>query len=274
MTGTRCVYLLGRPLGHSLSVPMQDAGFAALGIDARYLALEVAPDELESALERVRQDDCLGANVTLPHKMTVGVHLDGLDELAARLGSVNTIVNRSGSLHGLNTDVGGLSDALTQIEASVAGRDCVVLGGSGAAAAAVAALGQRHPRSILVAAREPDAAARLSALSVAAHPGRLPSPELEEALGGAALVVNATSAGLDGVTSPLESLPARRDAVLLDLIYRPFPTPLMTMAAARGWAVHGGLTMLLGQGTRSFTAWTGRPAPVGAMREALLVAAG
>ncbi|HUG55755.1 MAG TPA: hypothetical protein VMJ92_01655, partial [Candidatus Limnocylindrales bacterium] len=107
-------YLIGDPVAHSLSPAMQNAAFAHAGLPHRYEALRVAARDLRAALERLRADDVLGANVTIPHKERVVRFLDTTDEEVRRLGAANTIVRRAGVLHGENTDGAGFAGALAE----------------------------------------------------------------------------------------------------------------------------------------------------------------
>src|SRR5258708_14486713 len=100
--------LIGFPVAHSLSPRMQEAGFAALGIEARYALWETPASDLAARVQALRAPDFLGANVTIPHKEAVVSLMDELDPLAERIGAVNTIVNRGGRLMGYNTDAPGM----------------------------------------------------------------------------------------------------------------------------------------------------------------------
>ena len=105
----RWACLFGQPVAHSLSPSLHNAAFAALGIDAHYEAREVAPGDLPRAVEALRAEDCLGANVTAPHKQAMLALVDELSEEARILGALNTVVNQSGRLLGANTDAAGLA---------------------------------------------------------------------------------------------------------------------------------------------------------------------
>src|SRR3989440_5885464 len=106
------VWLIGRPVAHSLSPSMHNAAFAKLGLPHRYEAKETADDQLAATLDRLRRDDILGANVTIPHKESVLRLLDEIDDEARRIGAVNTIVSRGARLIGYNTDKHGFEKAL------------------------------------------------------------------------------------------------------------------------------------------------------------------
>jgi shikimate dehydrogenase len=268
----RRVFLLGHPLGHSRSPAFQNAAFRAAGIDAVYALADIPPEEIPATVAGLRADDVYGANVTVPYKQAVIPYLDALDDDARALGAVNTIVNRGGTLFGMNTDVPGFAADLRAHGVSVAGETVVVLGAGGAARGVVAALVGLEAGRIVVANRT---LARAEAIT-ASYPGHpiattaLDAPTLPDALGSAALLVNATSSGLHGDEAPipltfLAALPS--GAAVYDLIYR--PTTLLRAATARGLRAIDGLGMLIYQGAFSWEAWTGQPAPLDAMWAAL-----
>jgi shikimate dehydrogenase len=264
--------LLAHPAGHSLSPVMHGAAFAALGIDGRYTAWDVAPASLAEAVARIRDDaDIVGCNVTVPHKRAVIASLDELTPIATRLGAVNTVVKRGGRLVGDNTDAPGFARAVAELGVPLTGATALVLGAGGAAAAVVAALVDagaavrihnrtRERADHLVARwrREGDVAAvddgALCALAQRAD-----------------WIVNTTVVGMDGGPpgSPLPRTCLPERGVVVDLVYRPRTTPLLAAAGAAGLAVQDGLPMLVHQGALAFEAWTGRPAPVEVMRAAV-----
>ncbi len=118
----RWACLIGHPVAHSLSPTLHNAAFAAVGMDADYEARDVAPEDLISAVAAFRQADCLGANVTAPHKQAVLALMDDLSEEVVALGALNTIVNQSGRLIGANTDARGLARWMRQVGIDAAGQ--------------------------------------------------------------------------------------------------------------------------------------------------------
>jgi shikimate dehydrogenase len=274
---TRVYGVLGWPVAHSRSPAMQNAAFAAAGIDATYVRFPVAPDALGDAIRGLRALGVAGANVTVPHKSAVIAHLDALDESARAVGAVNTLtIADDGTLRGANTDVGGLVRALVEAGAALAGARALVLGAGGAARAAVAGL-RGAGAHVTVAARRVEEGARLGAPTLdLADRGAL-----ADALAMADVVVQATSATMHGgptrggdaaAQAFVDALPLaalRRGALVTDLVYAPRDTLLLREARAHGARTLDGLAMLLHQGALAFELWTGIPAPVGAMRAAL-----
>ncbi|HEY3109212.1 MAG TPA: shikimate dehydrogenase, partial [Chloroflexota bacterium] len=132
----KVVGLIGYPLKHSISPRFQQAGFDFLRLPVRYEAWETPPERVGEAVARVRTPDCLGMNVTVPHKQAVMPLLDSVDEPAARIGAVNTVINRDGRLSGHNTDAEGLVRALTDVGFPLRGARVALLGAGGVARAA------------------------------------------------------------------------------------------------------------------------------------------
>ncbi len=263
--------VIGDPVGHSLSPALHGAALRALGLDATYVRWHTPAAELPARVASLRAPDVLGANVTVPHKQAVMALLDTVSPLARRAGAVNTVVHRDGRLSGDNTDVAGFSLALTEARADIAGRAALVLGAGGAARAVVLALEGLAVASITVANRDPERARRLAA-DLAPTPVRVVGTDATTLAGEVArcsLLVNATAAGwhADETPLPLDLLDCLGgDAVVYDLTYR--DTALLAAARARGLAAADGLGMLVHQGARALELWTGRLAPVAAMRAA------
>ncbi len=278
---TRVVGVIGDPIAHTRSPAMHNAAFRALGMNWAYLPFRVADNDVGAALEGARALGLRGLNVTVPHKQAVIPHLDRLTDRAKACRAVNTVVmHEDGTLAGDNTDVVGLERAL--VEAGLGRRRvdlAVLLGAGGSARAAVAALGGRA-RRVAIAARRPDRAhalaremrrvtsAELVVLDLAdLAPG---GPAARELLGAASVVVNATSLGMHGEAfAPLDVAATTAHCLFYDLVYTRARTPFLAPAARRGRPVANGLGMLLHQGAAAFTAWTGRRAPIEAMRRAL-----
>lgn len=268
---TRPVGLIGDPVAHSLSPPMQNAAFAATGLDLVYVPLLVRAERLDAALAGLAALGFVGANVTIPHKEAVARRCAGRTAVAEACGSVNTVtVAADGSLDGDSTDGAAVVDAVRALR----GEDTVraaslVLGAGGAALAAAAALATAGS-SVTVYARRPEAAAavaaRLAPLGAVRAVDRLPThlPRV---------VVNATPLGGASALeeSPLPADALARDQTVVDLAYRPDarPTRLVEQAAAVGAGTVDGLEILVRQGALSFEQWTGTPAPLAAMRAAL-----
>ena len=133
--------IFGYPIAHSISPAMHQAAFDHLGLNARYEPWETPPESLSQGVDRLRDETYLGANVTVPHKRDVMHYLDEVDDLAGRIGAVNTVINDRGRLSGTNTDVFGFLHSLKEeADLDPSGLDVVLVGAGGAARAAAYAL--------------------------------------------------------------------------------------------------------------------------------------
>jgi shikimate dehydrogenase len=262
LTGrTRLVGLIGNPVSESLSPRMQNAAFAARGLDWAYVPLPVAAEQLETAAVGLVALGFAGANVTTPYKTAILSYCDELDQVAERAGSVNTLVVREGRLVGSSTDGQAVVDAVEPAGASV-----LVLGAGGAAQAVATALAEAGAASLTIAART---AERAHALAVRL---RTLFPQLDvnaadewPPSAAAGLVVNTTPIRDDVLVQP--SFEQR----VVDLAYNSDGSSTALVAAAResGCEVVDGLDVLVAQGAASFERWTGISAPVDVMRAAL-----
>ncbi len=278
------VGLVGYPVSHSLSPRMQQAAFDALDIEASYVLWETPQDELAEKIASLRSSTMLGANVTMPYKEDILQLVDECDPFAARIGAINTIVNRGGRLFGYNTDAPGFITALIEFDASPfesAGKKVVILGTGGAARAAAVGLLEKGVGEVVLLGRTEDHLQNilrdLSILSVEVYrtthiKGALfDYPEASEFLSHADLVVNATPIGLkvDDSTLLIDVNVLPITTLVMDMIFIPPLTPLLRTARAHGCHVLNGLSMLLYQGALAFELWTGRRAPIQVMQKAL-----
>ena len=271
---TKRVVLIGHPVSHSLSGAMQQAAFDDQGIDATYELWDRAPIALPEAIEELRGDDFLGANVTIPHKEKVVPLVDRLTEEAHATGAVNTITKEGKRLIGHNTDVPGFRVALDGLVGrQKMPRAAVVLGAGGGARAVVYGLITEGFQRIVVFNRHLHRAEAL-----VKHFGRsaahmelraMPWHEsiIEAELAKSKVLVNATSIGLTSDETPIPGELLPPDLLVLDLIYN--RTRLLRDAEAAGSAATDGELMLLHQGAAAFSLWTGKPAPLELMQTKL-----
>lgn len=260
---------------------MHTAAFASVGLDGVYEARDVPVEQaaIAEAVAALRAPDCLGANVTAPHKLAVIPFLDGLEPEAALLGAVNTILHRDGRLTGDNTDARGLQAWMDEADLPVAGRPCLVLGAGGAARATVLALARKQAGTILIANRTVARAEQL-ARDLAPHVGRaalqveslerLERPSTRQFR----VVVNATSLGHEGRAPRLDPswYTANVAPVAVDLAYNPAVTAFMSAAEADGARTENGLGMLIHQAAISFERWTGLQPPLDVFTRAAMQA--
>lgn len=265
--------LIGHPVGHSKSPAMQEAGFQALGIEARYELIDAEPTKLADVFQAMRKTH-RGWNVTIPHKEAAVGLVDEIDDVARKLGSVNTVVNDGGRLKGFSTDGYGLEVALKEAFGFGFDGKRVCFLGTGGAARATAVYAALHGASrLLLVNRTLERAERL-AEGVRAVGGTADVLPLDATAAIAAVLpemdvlVQCTSLGLkadDPLPFPVELLP--EGLPVMDMVYG--RSRFRKLAGEAGHPNADGRGMLLHQGCRSFTLWTGREAPVEAMREAL-----
>lgn len=290
---TRVVGIIGDPVADSLSPRMHNAAFEASGLNWRYLAFRVPSSALAPTLRGIAALGLAGANITVPHKEAAAALVDELDPIARRIGAVNTIRVRDGRLQGFNTDAAGLLDALAHDgRVDVAGKRCVVIGAGGGARAAAFALAGASAAQVSVLNRTVSRARGLAEMIAQASPGcevdagPLTPQIVEQAVQGAGVVVQATTAtmptAMDGPVGSAQGRAVgsaewlqvlerslREGLVVLDMVYTPAWTDLLSAARAAGATAVSGLSMLVYQGVRSFELWTGTPAPVDVMRRAV-----
>ncbi len=265
----------GKPVAENPTQVMIEAGFRAMGLDWRYITLEVAPEQLADAVRGARAMGFRGFNCTIPHKVAVIEHLDGLGQSAELMQAVNCVVRRGDALIGENTDGKGFVEELKK-RADPAGGSAVLLGAGGAARAIAVELGLAGLRRLTLVNRSLERGEGVRMLLKRA----LPQLEVElspwkgdyAVPAGVNLLVNATSVGLFpdvDARLPLDLRALNAETLVADVIFNPSETHLIREARARGCPVLDGLEMLVGQGVIGIEHWTGRsPSPV-VMRKAL-----
>jgi len=285
---TKFIGLIGYPVKHSISPYFQQVALDYCQLDTRYELWETKPGRLESMIARLREPQNLGANVTVPYKEVVLPLLDEVDELASLIGAVNTIVKRDDKLVGFNTDARGFIQALSEERHfELEGKRVAILGAGGAARAVCFALVQQKASSLVIINRTTARAGALadSLRSYVAGGGleteitTLPwkGSTSSETFSHCHLIVNCTTTGMKYSAqegqSPLSLEVIPKDVLVYDLVYNPYPTPLLQLARNAGADTLGGLAMLVYQGAASFELWIGREAPIdimfGKAREAL-----
>ncbi len=272
---------------------MQNAGIAALGLDWRYLAFEVHPEDLRSAIAGAAAMKFVGLNLTVPHKLLALEMVDALDESAKTWGAVNTIrfeardpqgkwqplhhfagpIPREVRSHGFNTDADAIIRSLREdLGLELAGAKVILLGVGGAGRVAALKLAAENVSELFLVNRTTEKAEAVAAEirkrfpKVKVATGYPPAGPVD-------LLLNGTSLGLKpGDGSPLDEkqFSVRQARAVYDMIYRPAETALLQSARAAGCRAANGVGMLLHQGARALELWTGRNAPVKVMREALL----
>jgi shikimate dehydrogenase len=257
--------LIGHPVSHSLSPVFQNAALRRAALPVRYELADVQPAALDSTLDAFVAANTWG-NVTIPHKERVSSRCGRVSPLAERVGAVNTFWVEDGMLVGDNTDVGGFLELLRATAPDVdRARPVALLGAGGAAAAVLVGFEQDGFVEVRVHSRSESRAATLCSRFSTARAVR----RIDEAVRGASVVVNATPAGLDGVSMPVSIDMLDRSATVLDLVVGRNETPVVHAARAKGHRAADGLTMLLAQGALAFERWFGVAPDRDVMRQAV-----
>ncbi len=270
---TNIVGLIGHPVEHSFSPPMHNAAFNELGMDYAYVAFDVDPVNLKSAIEGAKSLNIKGFNVTIPHKIDVMQFLDEIDEVASLIGAVNTIDFKN--LKGYNTDGIGAVRAIEEVT-SIKNKNVVVAGAGGASRAISFYLAKYGADSITILNRNVDRAISLAGdvldSGLIAEVNSDSISEINSYLVNADILVDTTPMGMhphvdDEPIARAENM--YEDLVVFDAVYNPNETVLIKEAIKAGAKPVYGIKMLLYQGAESFKIWTGRDAPVDVMEKAL-----
>lgn len=270
----------GFPVSENPTQAMIEPAFRDMGLDWRYLTLEVKCDDLAAAVAGARAFGFQGFNCTIPHKVAVIEHLDGLGESAALMGAVNCVVNREGKFIGENTDGKGFVSSFREIE-DPTGKNLVLVGAGGAARAIAVEMALAGVSRITIVNRSQERGEVLESLLNQKLPGAVDHPveisfvplDGDYALPeNTDILVNATSIGLYpdvDATVPIDIDSIHSDMVVADVIPNPPKTRLVRDATERGCRVIDGLSMLVGQGVIGIEYWTGKTPDASVMRQGL-----
>jgi shikimate dehydrogenase len=267
------VAVFGQPVAGNPTQYMMEKAFAQVGLDWRYLTLEVAPEDLGDAIRGMRAMGFRGCNLTIPHKVAVIPLLDRSSEAASLMGAVNCVNRVGDELIGENTDGKGFVQSLRGVT-DPAGKQVVILGAGGAARAIAVELALAGAAKLTIVNRDPARGEELTALVNAkvGVPAQFTRWEGDyEVPPEADVVINATSIGLGDAEArvPLAVATLESDMVVSDVIFNPPETRLLRDAQARGCRTLDGLGMLVNQAVIGFRIWTGQDANAEVMRDAL-----
>ncbi len=270
---------------------MHNAALEALGLNWRYVACDVAVERLREAIAGAAAMKFVGLNLTVPHKLHALECLDEIEPEAKHWGAVNTVVfegqgtdgawRRMGDCdaegvtavrsRGFNTDADAIMRSIQEdLGLTLAGTKVVLLGAGGAGRTAGLRLASAGVAELSLINRTREKAAELAGEIGVRYPGTRTGLEYPE--GKVDLILNATSLGLraeDALPMDTARFPFARAAAVYDMVYRPAKTRFLEEAGRAGCKTANGLGMLLFQGAKALELWTGRPAPVEAMRAAL-----
>jgi shikimate dehydrogenase len=270
-TKTYCI--IGDPIHHSLSPAIQNAAFAARGLNCTFIAFRVPKAELRESIESLRSINIAGFNVTTPHKTQVMMYLDEVESLAKKAGAVNTVNNIEGIFRGYNTDVYGFIEPLHKRRVDFQGMHVLLLGSGGAARAVVIALAeQKGIAELIIANRNLHRASDLANLGTAngIKCKVVPLDKAQNFSLACDMIVNATTLGMNNEPSVIDYEHIQKGSIVYDIVYRPPVTELIENAKHAQATVVYGYEMLIEQGAKAFEIWTGLSAPRDVMKKNLL----
>ena len=265
---TRLAAVVANPIKHSISPFIHNSAFQATETNGVYLAWEVKSTDLSETVANIRRYRMFGINLSMPYKEQVIPYLDQLSEEARLIGAVNTVVNQEGTLIGYNTDGKGFFKSLPSFK--ISGKRMILLGAGGAAKSILT-------QAILDGADQISVFVRSSSMEktrIYLEKLRVETDFkvdlydlenvqiLQEIIHQSDLLVNATSLGMDGKSSPVPTnLTLPPQVLVADIIYQPFETPFLQWAKSQGNVAVNGLGMLLYQAAEAFKLWTGKDMP-------------
>ena len=274
---TKLVGLLGEPLKQTFSPQMHNETFQKLDLDYFYFPIEVNNENLETVVNGIRKMHFAGFNVTKPNKIKIMEYLDELDELAEKIGSVNTVVMKDGKLKGYNTDGEGFVQSLIDESAlDLAKTTFFIFGAGGAARAVASTLAFKGVPKIYITDKFAEASTSLvndinSNIAPCAELVEFKEDLFPQYIAKSNVVINASGVGMYphlGET-PIAKAHLRKELFVADLTYNPAKTQLLLDAEEKGCKTMNGIGMVINQGAKAFSLWTGVKEPVGMMRETI-----
>ena len=268
---TKIVGVMGHPIKHSFSPLMHNISFEMLNLNYIYLPFDVTVANLKTALKGMVALGIRGVNVTLPFKEKIGQYLSDISDEAGIVGSVNTVVNENGVLHGHNTDVHGIIETIAPFKDEITGNTVTVIGAGGASRSVLYSLIKEFkPERINIVNRTSDKAESLKEYFVSKmlfeniHTFELVPPDLVGVFSDSKMIINSSSIGMtpnidDSPTNIAESF--NKDQVVFDVVYTPSKTKFLQLAEQQGAIALNGLKMFVEQGAKSFELWTEQEMP-------------
>lgn len=272
--------VIGHPAGHSLSPLLHRSAFRLLGLDCSYDSYDVPPETLRDRVHDFKDKGFAGLNVTLPHKEAMLAVVDEMSHQAKAVGAVNTVSFFPDRITGDNTDVDGFAASIESARELFEGNSVLVLGAGGSARAILYTLLTKFRASEIVVANRTEGRARELARhfrslqqSTVVRSAQLSVERIHRLVDHASLIVNCTPVGMFPAIneSPVgEDVKFHSHQVLVDLIYTPLQTRLLSQGEKQGARTISGLEMFLHQGARSFEIWLGLHMPVDEIRPLII----
>lgn len=264
-------FVIGNPVGHSLSPFMHQIALDYVSMEAIYVAIELDSGEITKFISWMNRDHFRGCNITIPYKALFVDVVDQLDESARRAGVINTISKSGSELTGHNTDIAGFKSPLEAFSERIEGGRAIVFGTGGASMAVRIGLEELGADEIIFVSRnpggQPQSGGQLFSKTVAYSEWQSYAVE-------ASLIVNTTPLGMSPRVNqspvPDEDTGLLEDKICYDLVYNPLQTKFLEQARSNGGTPITGLEMFIGQGSRSFEIWTGKPFPYERIKQQLV----
>ena len=276
-TSTRICAIIGNPVAHSLSPAIHNAAFAELGLDFVYVAFRV--EDAAHALAGMRaMENFRGMSVTIPHKIEAMKHVDAIEDVDRRIGSINTIINDNGKLLGMGTDGPGALKAFIDAGVDIKGKNVLMLGAGGVSRAVAFTLASNGgPAVIEILDINEIILQQLTAdltagTQVVIKSNKMTDNVLAEAMAAADIVIHCTPVGMhpkEGISVVPAGL-FRPGQVVFDVVYTPLETKFLADARAKGLQVISGVDMFINQAVLQFERFTGVDAPVEVMRKVVM----
>lgn len=275
---SRVCAVIGNPVEHSLSPALHNAAFAEKKLNMCYVAFHV--EDLAAAMAGVKGLNLLGLSVTIPHKVAILDYLDEVEQTAARIGSVNTVLHKAGRLIGYNSDGLGAVRALREADVPLTGEKVTILGSGGAARAIAFTLGKEVSlKEMVLLGIEAEECGRLAddlakALPFPVRWEPMSLETLDRHVPDSAGLIHCTPVGMSPreERSVLDRQLLRPGQFVFDIVYNPLKTRLLREAESVGCRVVPGVEMFIHQAVFQFELWTGEPAPVDCMRRVVMEA--
>ncbi len=276
-TSTRLCAVIGNPIGHSLSPAIHNAAYSELGLDFVYLAFRV--EDVGGALSGMRSlENFRGMSITIPHKVEAMRHVDAIEDVDRRIGSINTVVSDGGTLTGLGTDGPGAHKALTDAGVEIDGRRILMIGAGGAARAVAFTLaGNTKLRELMLLDVDETVLSGLKSdlregTGASVSAAVMSDQSLAAAMESADIVIHCTPVGMhpNAGASLVPAALFRAGQVIFDIVYTPLDTKLLREARSRGLQVISGVDMFVNQAVLQFERFTGCEAPVEVMRRVVM----
>ena len=265
----------GCPIDENPTGVMEEAAFAAAGLDYRYLTIKVDREDIETAMKAVRALHMRGINLTIPHKVSAIPFVDELSPEAQIIGAINIVVNNDGVLWGDNTDGKGFLKSLTDKGIAVEGKTITVLGAGGASRAISVVCALQGASRLHIINGSVERGSELVTLLTEKTPAKADLIRWENTTAipdDTDILVNATSVGLYPNVDQKPDIDydtIQSKMVVCDVIFNDPNSLFLQESAQRGAVTVNGLGMLVNQGALNFKLWTGQDAPVDVMTEVL-----